>query len=92
MNAVKISDLVFKPNKRAVGGSVATYQFPNGYTASVITGSGACGNAEKPYDIAVIHNDMLCYDTPITDDVVGYLTEEEANDILQQIASLPERV
>jgi len=31
----------------------------------------------------------LRYDTPITSDVLGYLSEEEANEALRQIAALP---
>lgn len=89
-NAVKISDLVFKPNKTH-GGSHAVSNFDNGYQASVITGGWAYSTEDMPYEIAVMCNNDVCRDTPITDDVVGYLTEEAANDILQQIANLPKR-
>ena len=41
--------------------------------------------------IAVMCNYDLCYDTPVTDGVLGYLTEDAANEILQQIAALPKR-
>lgn len=92
MNIVKISDLVFEPHANIMfGGYSAKHTFPNGYTASVITGGHSYSNDEEPYEIAVMYNGYLCYDTPITDDVVGYLTEDAANDILQQIAALPER-
>jgi hypothetical protein len=30
----------------------------------------------------------LCYDTPITNDVMGYLTPEEVTDIMKQVSEL----
>jgi len=42
------------------------------------------------WELAVIGKDgSLCYDTPITDDVLGYLTEEEVNNTLVLIEQLP---
>lgn len=91
-NDVKISDLVFEAHHSAsFGGQAAKHTFPNGYTASVITGGHRYSNNEEPYEIAVMQGGDLCYDTPVTEDVLGYLTEEAANDILQQIANLPKR-
>lgn len=89
-NAVKISNLVFEP-RATVGGQRAIVNFDNDYQASVITGGWAYATEDAPYEIAVMCNYDLCYDTPITNDVLGYLTEEAANDILQQIANLPKR-
>lgn len=64
------------------------FKFDNGYGASVITGELACGNNAKPYELAVLHHDELCYDTPITDDVIGYLTSDEVFDLLDKIEQL----
>lgn len=89
-NAVKISDLVFKPNKTH-GGSHAVSKFDNGYLASVVTGGWAYTAEDAPYEIAAMYVGKLGYDTPITDDIIGYLTEEAANEVLQQIANLPKR-
>ena len=33
--------------------------------------------------------DALCYDTPVTSDVEGYLTPEKVTELLQQIEALP---
>lgn len=92
MNDVKISDLGFEPHIYAsFGGDAVKHTFPNGYTASVITGGRSYSSDESPYEIAVMYDGYLCYDTPITNDVLGYLTEEAANEVLQQIAALPKR-
>jgi hypothetical protein len=75
------------------------YRFPNGYGASVISGSiYAYGGPEGLCELAVVkYNDPqdpdsfdLCYDTPIAGDVVGHLTRKEVRDYLKQIFELPE--
>jgi len=68
-----------------------TFAFPNGYGASVITGWGAYGTPEQPYELAVLHGESLCYATPLTDDVIGYLNEDGVKELLDDIAILPEK-
>ena len=64
--------------------------FPNGYIAD-ITDKGY-GSEDGLLEIAVMSADReILYDTPITDDVIGYLTEERAFDIARQISELPPR-
>lgn len=53
-----------------------------------ISGRGTYGNKEKPFELAVLYENELSYNTPIADDVIGYLTDEEVNEILYQIKSL----
>lgn len=66
-----------------------TYRFENGYAASVIT--GGYGNDEYPYEIAVMHGETIVYDTPITEDVIGYLNGDGVARVLSEIAALPKR-
>ena len=40
------------------------------------------------WELAVTYNSDLYYDSPITDDVIGLLSEEELIDILAQIRNL----
>jgi hypothetical protein len=64
------------------------FAFANGYAASVINdGYGAeCGL----YELAVMRGGAIVYDTPITGDVLGNLTEDEVAEALDKIAALPE--
>lgn len=64
------------------------FRFDNGYGASVITGGIAYCNEAQPFELAVLKHGELCYDTPITDDVIGYLTSDEVFDLLDRIEQL----
>ena len=87
---IKIADLTFTPHpSKSFGGKRAEHTFPNGYTASVITGGQSYTSRHKPYEIAVMRDGELDYTTPITDNVIPYLTEEAANEVLAKIEALP---
>jgi hypothetical protein len=67
------------------------HRFANGYGASVIT--DGYGKDRGLLELAVVkfyHGDKfhLNYETPITDDVLGYLTQEDVDDVLAQIEAL----
>ena len=66
--------------------------FPNDYGASIIKNPYSYGNDEELFEIAVIKgnrdNWKICYDTPITNDVLGYLNSEDINKYLKQIEKL----
>lgn len=63
------------------------FRFPNGYGASVI--NDGYGADEGLYELAVLdRNGHLDYTTPITDDVLGYLTADEVAKALDRIAAL----
>lgn len=60
------------------------YQFSNGYHASVIHGEYSYG-----LELAIFKDGEICYDTPITDDVVGYIKgAEELESLLKQVKAL----
>lgn len=52
---------------------------------SVIRSSMSYGGAEGLFELAMLRNDKCCYDTPITDDVRGWLDEEDVLDILEDV-------
>ena len=70
------------------------FRFENHYGASVIKNRISYGHAEDLWELAVIKfNDGtdvwdLKYDTPITDDVIGYLNDEEIRGLLGKIKDL----
>ncbi len=84
------ADLEFE-ERRLIGlglGQQARLDFPNGYGVSVGSGEFYYTNMNQPYEVAVMKDGQLCYDTPITDDVVGYQTEEDVTDIMRRVAEL----
>ena len=68
------------------------YRFANDYGASVIRSRYSYGGGKGLWELAVTHYEgttrSLCYMTPITSDVIGYLTEEAVDILLQQIENL----
>lgn len=68
-------------------GHQVKFMFPNGHGASLINDGYRSDGA--PYEIAVLDaNDNIDYTTPITDDVLGYLTSYEVISILGAIKAL----
>ena len=62
-------------------------RFDNGYSVSVI--SDGYGGSEGYKELAVVHHGQLCYQTPITSDVLGWLTDEKVDEYTRQVAALP---
>lgn len=78
-----------------LGGEQHIFRFPNGYGASIVRGYGTYGYEQGLYELAVIRfvgddpDDFgLCYSTPITDDVLGYLSIEDVAVLLLRVAKL----
>ena len=83
------NDLKFKREDSPFGFMErARLHFPNGYGISVIRGTYSYGGDEGLYECAVLRNNKLCYDTPITNDVIGYCDEDKVNKIIKQIEDL----
>lgn len=40
------------------------------------------------YEVAVLKDGAICYDTSITDDVIGYVNADEVSNIMKQIQEL----
>lgn len=84
------------PSNPINGGIQYLAKYPNGYGASIIKHDFSYGSKQGLWELAVIQYDSIVpdkwnitYDTPITDDVLGYLTEEDVDTTLKIIAALP---
>ena len=96
------NDLEFKPHEGFEGlsyeGKHATKIFANGYGVSVVRfkiSSGRYGsytNNEEQWELAIIYgsidNYSITYNTPIANDVLGYLSEKEVTDIMYRVQGL----
>jgi hypothetical protein len=86
---VKFEDLNFTTiNESHMQGKRCRIEFNNGYGASVVSHDYSYGGKNGLYEVAVLKDNDICYDTPITNDVIGYLTEDEVSDILIKIQNL----
>ena len=86
----RFNALKFEPHPMG-NGVRAIMEFPNGYHASVIKSEFSYGGDTGLYELAVCDENGVTYDTPITDDVLGYLTESDVDEILGKILDLPAR-
>lgn len=95
---MKFTDLNFQPHSNYPDtGIAARHFFPNGHGVSVVQfttpyGFGSYGAEEKLYELAVIkgveENWEICYDTEVTNDVIGYLTEDQVSGVLMKVETL----
>ena len=71
------------------GGIQRIYKFENGYGASVVMHNGSYGGDKGLWELAVLDEaGDLCYHTPVTQDVVGYLNDTKLHAILKEIQEL----
>ena len=65
------------------------YKFENGYGASVVKHDYSYGGKSGLWEIAVLDSDdELCYHTPITQDVIGYLAWKKVELYLEEVRQL----
>jgi len=83
-------DLVFEPwiaslhanNKRA------SIEFENGFGVSVLFGYSFYSNGIDTYELAVLFDGDICYSTEITDDVLGWITENQITEVMEKLQNL----
>ena len=63
--------------------------FDNGYGASIICKPISYGGDAKKFEIAVLKFGEICYDTPVSYDLEGYLDFEDVIEVLHEIRELP---
>lgn len=66
----------------------ATMTFDNGYGISVLFGDCFYSNGIDLYEVAVLKDGRICYTTPIANDVIGYITEQQVSDVMKKIQEI----
>ena len=84
-----IKDIIIRSKRK---GTQIIIFFPNNYGASIIKTPFSYGGDRGLFELAVIKGNRdswdICCDTPVTDDVLGYLNSEDINKYLEQIEKL----
>ena len=71
-----------------LNGVQIVHLFPNGYGASVVKHDMSYGGKQGLWAMAVIKNGELCYNTSVTSDVLGHLSDEDVEFHLKEIENL----
>ena len=87
---MRFGDYEVTVNPESYPGQGERYEiaFPNGYGASIVRGPHTYGGPAGLWELAVLKGDDLTYDTPITTDVEGHLTEGDVEGLLTRIEAL----
>jgi hypothetical protein len=81
-------DIDFERNED-LDGVVGRIMFDNGFGASIVRHIMSYGGKLGLYELAILDKEGdLTYDTPVTNDVIGYLTPEEVTNYLIKIQEL----
>ena len=86
----KFEDLDFiKLDDGFMKGVKCRMMFENGFGVSVVSHTYSYGGKDGLFEIAVLDEDGdLTYNTPVTNDVVGYLNPDEVTDIMEEVQKL----
>ena len=82
-------DIEFKTNPMGADfGIVSRTKLDNGYEVSVVQSQYTYGGDKGLFGLAVFKDGEICYDTPITNDVIGYLRPEDVTDVMEKLQKL----
>ena len=80
-------DLEFREHR--MGGVQSVMMFDNGYGVSVIKTPHSYGGKRGQYELAVLDSsEAITYNTPVTEDVLGYLSEKEVTRYMIEVQKL----
>ena len=74
--------------KEYANGVQVVHEFPNGYGASVVKHDFSYGGKDGLWEMAVLKEGEQCYNTHITNDVIGYLSDADVKSTLKEIEQL----
>ena len=80
-------DLEFNPHPIG-NGLQAVMKFDNDYGISVVKFNGSYGYHQDLWEVAILYKDAITYNTDITDDVLGYQTEQDVTDVMKKVQTL----
>lgn len=80
-------DLQFKPHPIG-NGLQAKMNFDNDYGVSVVKFNGSYGYHQDFWEVAILYKDSLTYNTCITNDVLGYQTDQDVTDLMKKVQAL----
>ena len=84
---IPFKDLEFNPHP--IGGIFARMMFDNGYGVSVVKTPYSYGGDRGKYELAVLNSQgEITYETPITDDVLGYLNENDVTHYMEEVQKI----
>ena len=77
------------------GGFIVRLRFNNDYGVSIAKHDYSYGNKDDKFEVAVIEfysddntNWDLTYDTEITNDVIGWLSQKDVEDLIERVIAL----
>ena len=85
---MEFKDLKFTPHSLDLQGRHAIVNFDNGFGASIIQTNFSMGGMIGLFEVAVLKDGKVDSTTPVTDDVIGHLTQEDVMLVLDQIQKL----
>ena len=80
-------DIVFTARDPIIGGIRGVIEFENNYGISVIKGKH-CYQDEGTYEVGILFEGSLTYDTDITSDVLSYQSIDDIDDIINKLQKL----
>lgn len=86
----KFSDYKYWQGFNCIDQQQKKYRFKNGYGASVVKTHESTTSLRELdlYELAVLKNDKICFDTPLTNDTIKLLTIHAVERLLKKIKEL----
>lgn len=71
------------------------FKFDNGYGLSVVCNTGSYGNNEGFFEAAILDysqdvDGKITYNTPVAEDVIGWLDFSDVADLIEKVKALPD--
>lgn len=81
------SMLEFKKHSNPYLNTQSIFIFPNNYGISVVNGYAAQCNTTT-YEVAILKDNNICYDTVFTNDVLTYQSKDDITKLMNDLSKL----